>query len=187
MKILSILIIAILFMACQSTTKPKVESVEREKFEPAYGECILFAGQDLGAVGGVDGYTDGYMNHFETPGGFTMYTNLRTGDVSYGNIYRGLDGIWDTDNWGSGDCNMSMQINDLDFKHMALAIGFELVNHEKAVARGEFDNMIDSLGNWFIDLGERPVFLRIGYEFDDHEWNHYDRESYIAAFKHIRT
>lgn len=65
---------------------------------------------------------------------------------------------------------MQMQLNDLDFKYCCLAIGLELVNHEKAVARGEYDNMIDSLTIWVKSLGERPVFLRSGYEFDGHQW-----------------
>ncbi len=158
---------------------------EKEKFEPENGKCLLFIGQDIGAIGGLENYKKGYLDYFETPSGITAYTNLRTGDVSYGSIYRGLDGIWQTDNWGAGDCNMQMQLNDLDFKYCCLAIGLELVNHEKAVARGEYDNMIDSLAIWVKSLGERPVFLRPGYEFDGHQWNHYDRESYIAAFKHI--
>lgn len=33
----------------------------------------------------------------------------------------------------------------------------------------------------------RRVFLRIGYEFDGHTWNHYQPEAYITAFRRIHT
>ncbi len=174
-----------IFIGCNNYSFNRSDE-KRAKFEPPDGKCILFIGQDLGAIGGVQGYSDGYLDHFEAPGGFTMYTNLRPGDVSFGKIYRGLDGIWETDNWGSGDCNMQLQVNDLDLKNSALAIGLELVNHEKAVARGEYDHMIDSLATWVKSLGKRPVFLRTGYEFDGHAWNHYDRESFVVAFKRVK-
>jgi hypothetical protein len=36
----------------------------------------------------------------------------------------------------------------------------------------------------FIEQAGRPIFLRIGYEFDG-AWNHYSPRGYIAAFRHI--
>ena len=157
-----------------------------QKFEPAGEKCIVFVGQSLPAIGGLNAFNDGYMDHFPAPGGFTMYTNIRPGDTSFGHQYRGIDGVTKTDDWGDGPNNMSLQIADPDFKHMALAIGLELVNHEVACANGELDKEIETLGNWIKSLGERPVFLRTGYEFDGHPWNHYDRDGYIGSFKRIR-
>ena len=154
----------------------------RAKFEPAGEQCLVFAGQSLSAIGGLDQYNDGYMDHFDKPAGFTMYTNLRPGDVSFGHTYDGNDGMVDTDDWGDGPNNMSMQISDPDFDGLALAIGLELVNHEIACANGDRDQQIEFLGRFVKSLGTRPVFLRIGYEFDGHPWNHYDRESYIKSF-----
>ena len=158
---------------------------QRAKFEPADGKCILFAGQELAAVGGVEAYKDGYFDHFRTPGGFTMYTNFSPGDTMFGNVTKGLDGVFETDKWGDGPSNMTMQLADEDFQHSALAIGLWLVNHEAEVANGELDFLIDSLGNFIKDLGERPVFLRIGYEFAG-PWNHYDREHFLTAYKRIK-
>ncbi len=156
------------------------------KFEPADGKCIIFVGQEMEAIGGLEAYNDGYLDHFPTPGGFTMYTKIRPGDESFGFTYSGVAGLFTTDDWGDGPSNMSMQVADPDFKNMALAIGFEMVNHEGAIARGERDSLVLVLGEWLKSLSKRPVFLRIGYEFSG-SWNHYDREEYIAAYRRIKN
>ena len=156
------------------------------KFEPADGEVILFVGQELEAIGGVDKYNDGYFDHFEIPGGFTMYTNIAPGDTSFGYVQKGLDGIFSTDDWGDSPSNISMQLADPDFENVALAIGLSMVNHEERIASGEHDEYIIRMGEFFKSLGKRPVFLRIGYEFDGHSWNFYDRESYIFAYRRIK-
>ena len=44
------------------------------KFEPADGKVILFAGQELEAIGGTENYRDGYFDHYPAPGGFVQYT-----------------------------------------------------------------------------------------------------------------
>lgn len=179
-------LLAIFIIACKSPLENS-QHTERAKFEPADGEVLLFIGQDLGALGGLEDYNDGYFDHFQTPGGFTMYTNFRPGDESYGHSYKGLDGLKTTDDWGSGKCNMQMQIEDPDFANSALAIGLELVNHDSATAYGVHDSMIVELANWVKNLGSRPVFLRIGYEFDAPDWNHYDYEHYKKAFRRVKT
>ena len=60
-----------------------------------------------------------------------------------------------------------------------------MVNHEARIASGEHDSLVIALGEWIRGLGKRPVFLRIGYEFSG-AWNHYKREDYIAAYRHIK-
>ena len=156
------------------------------KFEPADGEVILFVGQELDAIGGLADYNDGYLDHFAAPGGFTMYTDLTPGNEMFGQVNKGLDGVYTTDNWGDGDSNMSLQLADPDFEYMALAIGLWLVDQEDKVAAGEHDELIDKLGEFFLSLDDRPVFLRIGYEFDGHSWNRYEIEPYKAAYRRIK-
>lgn len=168
----------------QEETSAEQQMTDRAKFEPADGKCILFVGQELAAIGGLEEFNDGYLDHFERPGGFTMYTKIRPGDEEFGFTYEGLAGVFSTDDWGDGPSNMSRQIADEDFEQMALAIGLELVNHEAKVADGTHDSLVIALGQWIKSLGQRPVFLRIGYEFGG-AWNHYDREQYIAAFQRI--
>ncbi|MGL1886277.1 MAG: hypothetical protein OCD76_07160 [Reichenbachiella sp.] len=157
----------------------------RAKFEPKDGEVILFVGQELNAIGGLEEYNDGYMDHYDKPAGFTMYTNLSPGDTSFGYVNKGLDGVYSTADWGDNESNMSLQLESENFDNMALAIGLSMVNHEDAVANGDRDSLIVALGTFIKSLAPRPVFLRIGYEFDGHTWNYYDRESYITAYKRV--
>ncbi len=190
-KRLSYVLTVCLFIGCagesmtpESQAKPPARPLA--KFEPKDGEVILFIGQELDAIGGLDEYNDGYLDHFPAPGGFTMYTDLTPGNEMFGQINKGLDGVYTTDNWGDGDSNMSLQLADEDFRHMALAIGLWLVGQEDKVADGTHDALIDRLGEFFLSLGDRPVFLRIGYEFDGHSWNHYDLDDYKTAYRRIK-
>ncbi|NNE35053.1 MAG: endo-1,3-beta-xylanase [Rhodothermales bacterium] len=183
----SVLICAIALVGCGgNNTDAGAPDRALGKFEPADGEVILFVGQELDAIGGLEEYNDGYLDHFEAPGGFTMYTALTPGNEMFGQTNAGLDGVYTTDNWGDGDSNMSLQLADPDFENMALAIGLWLVDHEDKVADGERDDLIARLGEFLLSLGDRPVFLRIGYEFDGIGWNHYEIEPYKRAFRRIR-
>ena len=156
------------------------------KFEPPEGKCLVFLGQDLGAIGGLDEYSNGYSDFFDTPSGVTVYTNLSPGDESFGYFNKGLDGLKNKASWGAGDSCAQCYIEDTTYAHSVLAIGLSMVNHEKKVAKGERDDLIRELGDW-IKSTERPVFLRIGYEFDGWEWNHYKRKHYLQAWKRIHT
>ena len=154
------------------------------KFEPKNGECLFFIGQDLQAIGGLKNYTDGYCNHFDIPAGITLYTNFSPGDESFGYYQKGNDGIKTIANWGAEDSCAQCYIDNPNFNNSLLAIGLSLVNHEKKVAKGEHDNLIKELGEW-IKSTSRPVFLRIGYEFDGWDWNNYNKKHYLAAWKRI--
>lgn len=138
------------------------------------------------AIGGIEG-KEGYVNFFGTPAGITIYTNIRPGDVSYGYTYQGLDGLTSNANWGAGNCFADAQLASPLLKGCDVAIGLELVNHEEKVASGEHDSYIIRLGEWIQNIAPRRVFLRIGYEFDGHAWNHYQPEAYITAFRRIHT
>ncbi|MGC6421517.1 MAG: glycoside hydrolase family 26 protein [Flavobacteriaceae bacterium] len=155
------------------------------KFEPTDG-VLLFVGQELEAVGKVKGYEDGYLNHFPKPAGWTTYTNISPKNEKPGGyIQEALDGLWETDNWGDGESNAMLQHLDPDFTNMALAIGLEFVNNEEKIADGTHDQYIEKLGDFLLELGKRPVFLRIAYEFDGDPWNHYDRISTVKAYRRI--
>ncbi len=171
----------------EGTREEKVETSKRKlaKFEPKEGEVLLFVGQELEAVGGLEKYNDGYLDHFDTPAGWTTYTNINPGENSFGRIQEGLDGLWETHDWGDNDYNATLQLNDPDYANMALAIGLQFVNHEEKVADGTHDEYINKLGDFLLSLGKRPVFLRIAYEFDGDPWNHYDQESTIKAYKRM--
>ena len=173
--------------AVYSQNSNTISEKKLAKFEPADGKCLFVIGQDMEAIGGLDNYNNGYCNHFEIPAGFTTYTNLGSGDQSFGYTSKGVDGIMNISNWGAGDVCAQCFIDDSKFKYSIISIGLSLVNHEKEIAKGKQDKLINKLGEWIKGLGQRPVFLRIGYEFDGWEWNHYNKRHYISAWKRIHT
>jgi hypothetical protein len=158
----------------------------KAKFEPADGTCLFFIGQDMRAIGGLEGYSDGYCDHFGVPAGITLYTGFAKGTTSYGYLQKGNDGIKSVANWGAEDSCVQCYIDAKDFEHSMIAIGLSLVGNEDKVANGQHDDLITELGEWIKGI-ERPVFLRIGYEFDGWDWNDYDKEYYLASWKRIHS
>ena len=144
------------------------------KFAPADGKKLLIAGQDLGAVGGLNTYTNGYVDHLPDymPTGVTTYTSIP-----------GLGGLTDPDNWGAGDVHAQAYLEDETFDHTVIAIGLHMVNQLANISSGQHDASIIQLAEW-IKNTNRPVFLRIGYEFEG-SWNNYNPTQFIAAWKHI--
>ncbi len=170
-----------------SNLEAPVPQRQKAKFEPLEGKVLVFIGQDNESIGGLAPYNNGYIDHFPMPAGVTLYTGIGAGDGSFGGKNKaGLQGIYETMDSGNGPSNMSLLMNANKFKNCALAIGLSLVNNEEKVAAGDLDENIKKLGDFLLSLGNRPVFLRIGYEFDGHPWNHYDKKSWIAAYKRIK-
>lgn len=132
----------------------------------------LFIGQDLGAVGGLENYKEGYVDAFGVPDGVTSYTSLPS-----------LAGLEAFANWGAGDVNAKEYVDCEAFKNAEIAIGLYIVGQTNAISKGLYDDSIKRLGE-FIKNSGRTVYLRIGYEFDG-AWNGYDPEEYIASFKRI--
>lgn len=157
-----------------------------QKFEPNDGQCLVFIGQDLAATGGLDKYAKGYANYFDIPAGITVYTNISPGNESFGHYNRGLDGIKTKANWGAGDSWANLYVQDSTYKNSVIAIGLSMVNHEKKVAKGDHDSLIRELGLWIKSI-KRPVFLRVGYEFDGWQWNHYKKKHYLKAWQRIHA
>ena len=149
MKVLKLCIGVLLsfsFLLGHAQTSNALAKDTLAKFEPADGACLVFIGQDLAATGGLDEYTTGYTDFFDTPSGVTIYTNLSPGDESFGYYNKGLDGLTTKANWGAGDAAAQYYIDDATYKNSVLAIGLSMVNHEKKVAKGEHDDLIRELG-----------------------------------------
>ncbi|MHB1023043.1 MAG: glycoside hydrolase family 26 protein [Acidobacteriaceae bacterium] len=68
---------------------------------------------------------------------------------------------------------------------LSLNQGQAATHYEDQVAAGALDNQLALLCTGLQSL-DRPVFLRIGYEFNG-QWNGYEPASYIAAFRRIVT
>ncbi len=191
-RLLIFIFLGTFMLACSEVPEPTENSSSTEerqlaKFEPGEDHVLVFAGQDLESIGGLPDYQQGYANHFPIPAGVTLYTGLDGNDGSFGGENSGgLQGVYETVDHGNGPSNMSLIMSDDNFKHSALAIGLSLVNHEDKVAQGLLDHNIKRLGEFLISLGQRPVFLRIGYEFDGYPWNFYEREDWLVAYKRIK-
>ena len=143
------------------------------KYVPGDGMKLLIMGQDLGAVGGLDAYSDGYIDYLgHVPAGVTSYTGFPS-----------LTGLTEQADWGAGDVNAQAYVEDATFVHTAIVIGLHLVDQLASIINGQSDNQLEKLGGW-IKAQERPVFLRIGYEFDG-SWNHYDPAQFKEAWIYI--
>ncbi len=143
-------------------------------FEPKDGKAIMIMGQDLGAVGGFPKpNNDGYIDHIDImPGGVTSYTSIPA-----------LNGLKELTNYGAGDVNAQAIVDNKKFDESVLVFGLSMVNQLKSIANGSHDEKIKELAMW-IKEQERPVFLRIGYEFDG-EWNRYEPELFVRTYRRI--
>ena len=143
-------------------------------FLPPDGQTLLIVGQDLGAIGGLDDYNEGYTDTVGViPAGLTSYTGITD-----------LGGLKSLDNWGAGDVSAQLLMDEPQYENSVLAIGLWLGGSNlSAIASGSYDNNIETLGNWIAEQ-DRPVFLRIGYEFDG-PWNAYDPNDFVIVWKRI--
>lgn len=139
-------------------------SLAREKFEPADGKILVFVGQDVDAV-------EDYLKTIGVPpAGYMGYTSVQEAE--------GLDSPFD----GGG----GLQHADRILKgrpHAAFQLGLYMAHVLEGVVAGDHDAAIDRLGEWISSTG-RPVFLRVGYEFDLPE-NAYEPEAYKNAYRYV--
>src|SRR5210317_909125 len=148
---------------------------------------LFIIGQDLGAV--REYYDSGCC---ATPDGNTMYLNfyaLASEEGGYGGLGMDLEGhpIDQEMDWGAGPTSAWKSAREFDG---GLAIGLSITEADAddglaRIAAGEFDQNISQLTTFFKKI-DKPVFLRIGYEFDG-GWNAgYEKsDSYIAAWRRI--
>lgn len=148
------------------------------KYEPDDGKCFVFIGQDLGAIGGLPDYQDGYCDSFEMPAGVTGYFGI-------GTVNSPVSGMDIQGNWGSGDCHLDKYLQTERFNNAMIAIGFYISGMEQKIINGACDASLSRISNWMKKMASRPTFLRIGYEFNLPS-NKYQPDTYTAAFRYIR-
>lgn len=189
-------------------SKPPQQTTAISKFEPVDERVLVVAGQNLAATRAY--YQLAENNIVPRPAGFTDYVSYQVGNrypkvaPEYPRKYRGNDGLLESTNWGSGEQCTDCLLHEPEFDEAVVAIGLYIAGplgetgegggevctgeehcNTARIARGEFDYLLDDFAGWLKALGERPVFLRVGYEFDG-PWNGYDAQQYKAAFKYIR-
>ncbi len=147
------------------------------KFAPLNGKTMLIIGQDLGSVAG-------YVNSslFPTPAGVTMYTDLYT-----------MAGLNSITNYGAGDIGSQAALDR--YPNSALAIGLWMVEENDGqgedhpnglteIVNGQHNDELDKFAAFANRNAPRPIYLRIGYEFDG-PWNNYNPSKYQAAYRYI--
>ena len=141
------------------------DKVRGDSFSPPAGHCLLIIGQDKDS-------TDEYTKAVGLPlGGTMMYTSIQE-----------LKGMTTATEYGAGVQDFSYLAER--YPDAVLQIGLYMVGALNDVAAGKYDSNIDRLGDW-IRKTKRPVYLRVGYEFDYPE-NNYEPREYIRAFRHVR-
>jgi len=137
---------------------------EMGKFIPPEGKILFVIGQDRDAI-------DAYISDVGiVPAGFMGYTSLQD-----------LEGIYAPANPGGGTQHAQYIIER--YPNTVIQIGLFMVGKLDGIINGTLDENIYKLGEWIRGVN-RPVYLRIGYEFDLPE-NNYDPKKYVRAYRHI--
>lgn len=136
----------------------------KNSFAPKAGNTLLIIGQDK------DSIDDYYDATGLCPAGVMVYTSIQD-----------LNGLSSPFNNGAGVHYGNYLLNN--YPDSVLQIGLYMVGALKDVNEGLYDRNIKKLAKW-IKNANRPVYLRIGYEFDN-KTNNYDPGEYISAYKRI--
>lgn len=134
------------------------------KFLPPPGQRLLFIGQDNAAF-------NSYVSDTGTiPAGFMVYTSVQDPVA----LVR-----------PSGPSVGVQNASELlaKYSNTMVQIGLWMVGNADDILTGNYDGNIDFIADWIAQCG-RPVFLRVGYEFDFPE-NHYDPGDYIKTYRYV--
>jgi len=136
---------------------------ESYTFEPPDGKTLVMIGQSMWAL---DEYYENVVqdNPELMPGGTTLYINL-----------------YDSrDNWKS----LQAFSNDMRYSNMTLLLSVSIKTNYTELGDGEYDDAIVQLGNAIRNL-DRPVYLRIGGEFDNPTGGNPNSEDFKHAWRRI--
>ncbi|MEM1023758.1 MAG: hypothetical protein AAF627_20405 [Myxococcota bacterium] len=147
-----------------------VYAFEGAKFVPPEGRTLLIMGQTL----------DGIAEHVASfpdqpvPGGWAAYWGIPS-----------MAGVDSTSTGESGSTHNHQELVDR-YPNTVLQSGLWMVGTwdvAKRTAAGEYDSVIRDFSAW-AKAADRPIYLRIGYEFDGPH-NELEPTDYVAAYRHI--
>lgn len=183
------LILKVIFTVIAGLMLFQTHSAIGQAYLPPQGKTLLVIGQDLKSV--YDYKNSGY---FSEPGGITTYINLY--DVTSGSAYFPYGALGedvtgsvvpDVD-WGAGPLNARNAA--VGYPKSTLSIGLYMTEDYfpgglSNIANGTYDAQINRLAT-FLKKIDKPVFLRIGYEFDGN-WNtgYANKTNFKNAYKRI--
>lgn len=133
-------------------------------FEPEMGQVLLVIGQDKQSI---EEYIDGVG---VVPAGFMIYTSIQE-----------ARGLADPADYGAGVNHAQFFVDQ--YPHAVIQLAIYMVGALQGVVDGHYDDNIDNIAQW-IKQARRPVYLRIGYEFDLPD-NRYDPDEYQQAYRYI--
>ncbi|MBF0531691.1 MAG: hypothetical protein HQL23_01175 [Candidatus Omnitrophica bacterium] len=135
-------------------------------FAPSSGKTLLMIGQDRDTI---SQYVRATGN---IPGGTTSYTSIHK-----------LEGLDVANEYGYGDGPKDGAALLNNYPNSVIQLGFYMVDELANTITGKYDANLRTLAQWIIKAN-RPVYLRIGYEFD-FPVNHYDPQKYKQAFRYV--
>lgn len=134
------------------------------RFLPPDGKILLVVGQYKEAI---DTYVE-ELGHI--PAGIMVYTSVQH-----------AEGIYEAFDHGGGAQHLQYEVDQ--YPNTVMQVGLYMVDVLKEILNGVYDENLQKIGNW-IKNSNRPVYLRIGYEFDGPH-NHYDPQLYVEAYHYI--
>ena len=147
-----------------------VYSYKKTKFVPPTGKTLLIQGQTYESI---NEYRD-YLKYRNYPGGWSAYwavTQFTGVTESFKNVTNSTQ-------------NHQFLVDR--FPNMVLHSAMWMVGKwdvDQKTVDGVYDDVILQYCNWVKSL-DRPVYLRIGYEFDGPH-NQLEPETYVKAYRHI--
>jgi len=148
-----------------------VYQYEKTKFVPPQGKTLLIMGQTLEAI------TE-YMNSFPDqpkPAGWAAYWGIPS-----------IGGVMETQLNNELGISMNHQMLVERFPNTVLQSALWMVGKWdvlKKAGNGEYDSVIVQFSAW-AKKTERPIYLRIGYEFDGPH-NEMEPQAYVKAYQRI--
>ena len=165
-----IMLVAIAFCVLPPLGWPAEGGLSRPaKFEPSDHKTILIIGQTR------EEFAD-YVHTARAgqPGGYMFYTSL--------NHLEGLTSPWK--GVGCSDAGVAdLQDWVRNYPESVGQVGLYIVGQLSSINSGALDANIKTLAE-VLRKTNKPILMRMGYEFDG-EWNAYEPEAYVAAWRRI--
>lgn len=143
---------------------------EQTKFVPPPGKTLLIMGQ---TIEDIDDYMDNFSEK-DKPGGWSAYWGVPE--------FKGITRTHTNQNGSSHNHQMLVDRFPNAVIHSAMwMVGKWDV--AKNTYKGKYDHVIKKYSDWAKSI-DRPIYLRIGYEFDGPH-NELEPKAYVKAYHHV--
>ncbi|MGD1961698.1 MAG: glycoside hydrolase family 26 protein [Fulvivirga sp.] len=147
-----------------------VYAYEQTKFVPPEGKTLLIMGQT------VERITE-YIDHFPDqpiPGGWAAYWGIPE--------FKGISEAYKNTTGSTQNHQMLIEKfpNTIVQSAMWMVGKWDIANR---TVKGDYDKVIKKYGDW-VKTAKRPIYLRVGYEFDGPH-NELEPGEYVKAYRHI--